>query len=245
MPPIPCPKCAGALAVVKETFSAFETAESVRHHRDDWWESEYAKYIFSADLLCANSLCKLLIKCGGDGFIEETMGIDDEYGYFPQFESVFEPVFFHPPLKLFSYPEKTPDEVKNELKKSFAAFFHDPGAAANHVRSALEMLLTSLGVPQYAVVTRKPPETGKKRVRLVLHSRIEKVPPKHKIFNDLLMAIKILGNAGSHSSGLSRDDVLDLYEITEHVLESIFDEKAKRVAALAKKITKAKRPRKK
>ena len=56
-----------------------------------------------------------------------------------------------------------------------------------------------------------------------------------------LLAIKWIGNEGSHpEKSLTKNDVIDLYEILEHVLSELFENKSKTILAKAKKINKAK-----
>ena len=51
------------------------------------------------------------------------------------------------------------------------------------------------------------------------------------------MALKIVGNAGSHTTKVTHDDVLDALEIVEHALAEIIDERSARIAKLASKLT--------
>tara|TARA_B100000315_G_C14298370_1_gene460672 strand:- start:209 stop:610 length:402 start_codon:yes stop_codon:yes gene_type:complete len=128
--------------------------------------------------------------------------------------------------------------VSEEIEKSFSLFFSDAPSAANHIRIALEDLLTHLKIKRY-----KSKEN--KRTFLALHSRIELLPAKYKHLQDLFFAVKWLGNAGSHSDRVvTMDDVLDAYEIMEEILQDLFVKKTKRVKNLAKKINKTKGPKK-
>ena len=52
------------------------------------------------------------------------------------------------------------------------------------------------------------------------------------------MALKSLGNSGAHEGSISREDLLDAFEVLEHSLEEIIEQRSKRVAALSKKLTK-------
>ena len=57
------------------------------------------------------------------------------------------------------------------------------------------------------------------------------------------MAVKWLGNAGSHSgTTVSAEDVLDAYELMEKLLAEVFNEESKKLKALAKKIIENKGP---
>lgn len=84
---------------------------------------------------------------------------------------------------------------------------------------------------------------NKKRVKLSLHNRIEEFKKKSSALADLLMAIKWLGNAGSHITAITSNDILDAYEMMEHLLAEIYDPPAKNLAKLAKQINQSKRPR--
>lgn len=138
----------------------------------------------------------------------------------------------------FHYEEKRNSKWarSDELENSFSLFFCDPPSAANHVRMALEMLMTRMKIQQYRV------QNGKRRY-LSLHERIMSFPKKYHDIQDLFMAVKWLGNAGSHSgTTVSADDVFDAYELMEKLLAEVFYEESKKLKALAKKINENKGP---
>jgi hypothetical protein len=59
-----------------------------------------------------------------------------------------------------------------------------------------------------------------------------------------MFAVKWVGNEGSHPGTLSRDDLLDAFEIVEDMLQEMFAPHEKdRVLELAKAIHRAKKPR--
>jgi hypothetical protein len=97
--------------------------------------------------------------------------------------------------------------------------------------------LTELGVKRFNT------KNGK-RIFLTLHSRISLLPAKHSELGQLFLAIKWLGNAGSHAdSPINVDDVMDAYDLLDHALQELYEQKAKKVNALAKKINKKKGPK--
>jgi hypothetical protein len=72
------------------------------------------------------------------------------------------------------------------------------------------------------------------------------LPSKHNNLKELLVAIKWLGNAGSHNSTeITRDDVLDAYEIMALVLKQVLSSDEAHVKKMVKEINKKKGPRKK
>lgn len=233
-----CPRCKkGFLQFVEGTLHVEERKNSKDAHTHEAWDPDWIEYIYSGLLRCGNDACKECVANSGIGGV----GIDYEIGEDGQpeqtWEDFFTPKYFEPPLHLINIPEKCPESVANPLNESFRLFFCSPSAASNNVRIALEALLTELGVKRFNV------KNGK-RIFLNLHSRISLLPSKYSELGDLLLAIKWLGNAGSHAnSQVSIDDVMDAYELVDHVLQELYTQKAKKAKALAKQINKKKGPK--
>ena len=234
-----CPTCSkGFLKQKKDSLSSHELSSS-RDHSHDAWEPEWIKYTFSCQLVCSNDQCREVVICSGDGGVELDQFYDDD-GYTREaLQDFFVPKFFQPNLKLFELPSNCPDSISNPIEESFKLFFASPSAAANYVRKAIEQLLTEQKVKRY---DRK----GGKLTYVSLHRRIGLLPSKYEEFKQVLMAIKWLGNAGSHdNSAVTQDDVLDSYEFVEHVINEIYASKKKDIVARAKKVNKSKGPIKK
>ncbi len=234
----PCPTCGkGQLRVVKDHFHYKESVGSKKVHSHEAWDPEWIIYIYSCLLECSNAACKDVVSSSGVGELYECYGFDPEGCPMRDYDEYFTPKHFTPHLKMFSMPKDTPDEVKKEISSSFSLFFVDPASAANHIRIALEHLLTHLKIKRYVTV-------GGKRNYIVLHKRIELLPRKFDHIRDLFFAIKWLGNAGSHSTKkITVDDVLDAYELMEELLADIFANTRKKAKSLAKKINKKKGPK--
>ena len=82
-----------------------------------------------------------------------------------------------------------------------------------------------------------------KRKPLSLHKRIENFRTTHPREADLLMAIKWIGNSGSHTNEpLTKDDILDGFEILDHVTISLYETESIRINKLSKKINQRKKP---
>ena len=76
-----------------------------------------------------------------------------------------------------------------------------------------------------------------KVVGLDLHHRIEIFSTQDSIQGGLLMALKIVGNTGSHHDSVTKTDVLDALEILEHALAEIVENRSARIAKLASQLT--------
>lgn len=234
-----CPTCSkGLLRVVKDSFKKEERLHS-RDHSHEAWEPDWIEYVYSCLLSCNNEDCREVVSSVGTGRVDYFEYIDGERDeWYQTYEDFFRPKFFEPHLKLFDIPSECPDSVMKPLNESFRLFFSSPSAASNSVRVAIEELLTEIGVKRY--INR----SGQRRI-VTLHQRINLLPVKYEPLKGFLTAVKWLGNAGSHNADvITHDDVMDAYEMTEHVLAEIYAPKAKKLEALAKKVNKNKGPKK-
>jgi hypothetical protein len=127
--------------------------------------------------------------------------------------------------------------VVEEINKSFELIFCNPPSAANHIRIALENLLTYMKVKRYEI------RKGKK-IFVNVHTRIGLIPVKYQGIKEFCLAIKWLGNAGSHGyKNITLDDVMDAYEIMDEVLRELFEKKQEHIKKLVNTINKKKGPK--
>lgn len=224
-----CPTCRnGMLRIQEDTFHANEVRNSRDHSSHDAWDPERVQYVFSCMLVCKNDQCNETVSCAGVGGVESNVTYDENDDPDHLYNDFFLPKFFEPHLKLINIPIGCPESVSTPLNDSFGLFFSLPSAASNNVRIAIEALLTELKVRRFNL-------NKNKRWFMNLHQRINLLPSKFSHLKDLMLAIKWLGNAGSHDNGkISKDDVMDSYDLLEHILHEIYAPKAKRIAASAK-----------
>lgn len=238
LPEWTCPTCQkGVLQQVKGAFYNEESTLSKDAHGHEAWEPEWITFNYSNTLKCSNSHCGEIVINVGEGFVDWDV-IQGENGYPEQvYTEYFRPKYFQPYLKLFIITDNIPDEVRDEIEQSFSLFFSNPDSSLNHIRISLENLLTYLKVKKYT-------NRDGKRFPISLHKRIDLVPNKHDHIKDLFLAVKWLGNAGSHSSKkVSKDDVMDAYEIMDAILSELFQNKKEYAKKLSKQINKKKGPK--
>ncbi|MEM9668642.1 MAG: DUF4145 domain-containing protein [Pseudomonadota bacterium] len=147
----------------------------------------------------------------------------------------FYPEFIHPSPSLISLVEETPQDVAEEVVRASALVWADTSSSANKLRLTAERVLTALKIKRSKI------SNGKRRP-LTLNERIALLPHKYLELGELLHSIRFLGNHGSHenASSVDRNDLLNAFEIMEHVVEVAFSKKAKRVKTAAKEIKKRK-----
>lgn len=227
-PAWPCPVCRkDTVALVPKSLIYKETIESKRARNDDAWDPEWVTFTFTAWTECRQPSCKQQFAIAGTGGVAP---VQTEDGY--EWEECFSPMVCSPMPDMFGFPAKCPEDVKEELRAAFAIFWSRQAACAGRIRVALECLMNHLGVPK-----RKKDKNGK-YLDLSLHARIDAFAKNEPTIGPQLMALKWLGNAGSHNREIRKDDLLDAFEIMEHTLLEIIDRRSAKVAALAKKLTK-------
>ena len=228
-PAWPCPVCRkGTMALVPKSLAYKETVESKSAHNHDAWDPDWINYTFTAWAECRHPSCKQQFAIAGTGGVGPEL--NEEGGY--QYEDYFSPKACFPMPDMFTFPAKCPNEVKEELRAAFALFWPQSNACAGRIRVALECLMDYLGVQK-----RRKNKHGK-YFDLSLHDRIDAFARSEPTTGPQLMALKWLGNAGSHNREVNQKDLLDAFEIMEHALGEVIDRRSARVAELAKKLTK-------
>jgi len=165
------------------------------------------------------------------------MEVDEEDEYY-MFE-LYTPVFFNPPLHIFPIPSRCPAAVAKELSSAFRLYWCDPASCVNHQRIAIELLLDKMNVRRFSV------KNGN-RSRISLHHRIEHLPENtesQREIKESLLAIKFIGNEGSHAGYISKEDALDGFELLEQLVDEEARERQREMRKRRKQIIKQKGPR--
>jgi hypothetical protein len=231
-----CPTCRnGLIRLIPDKLISFETSDSKEARESDDWEYDWQRFTFSALFICTNKKCKEVIACVGESSMWGNQEYDSNGVPDINYEKVYSPKYFVPPLEVFPIPPKCPQAISSEIAKSFQLFLADPPSAANHIRQSIEEILNYLKVKRYE-------RRRGKLESISLHRRIKIFELKNKGLADKLLAIKWLGNAGSHPGGVTVDDVLDAYDILEPIISRMFDPNYKDLEKIVTKINKQKGP---
>jgi len=149
-----------------------------------------------------------------------------------------------PSIHPIRFPPQFPDAVKDQYVSAFSIMWHDANAALNRVRTALELLMDHFRVSRKRISQKKG---VRKRVRLDLHIRIERLGEKRKSVADLvpaLLAVKYLGNDGTHDTSATLDDLFDALDLSEGLLTRLFDPRHTTTEQIATEVLKRKGRRK-
>lgn len=228
-----CSSCQkGFLILDSKTFHKFETSKLIEGLSPD----EFVQYAYACVFRCNNALCQKAVMSIGQGEVvnEPTEWVyDEQYGDVPvksDYIDRFCPKLFQPHIHIFPVNSHVPEDIAQKIHDSFKLFFVSPSAAASQARIALELMLDYFKVDRYS--------GGQ---RLALGKRIELAPSPLSDFEEMLKAIKWLGNDGSHEVGMSDENVLDLYEILEKVINEVFAQETDAIARLARRINTTKK----
>ncbi len=226
-PAWPCPTCrTGTLSLVRNSLVSKETANS-RQTYDVLSEPELIGSTFSAWLKCNYGTCGDAVAVAGIGKVavrekttdEEIEESIEDLPPHPSYEAIYQPLFCCPMPDMFEVSENCPGEVVLELRAAFRLFWANQAASAGRVRVALERLMDHYNIP-----------SGK------LHRRIKQFSNAQATVGGRLMALKWLGNTALHEGHVSREDLLDAFEILEFVMAQLFDQKDSRIAELARQL---------
>jgi len=144
--------------------------------------------------------------------------------------------YTNPAIRLFKVPKSTPEELLEIINRSFELFWVDEDSCGNKIRSSIEKLL------DFQKINKTTINKKGRRQKLNLHQRIKKFEGKEPEIVKYLLALKWIGNQGSHSSSkLSRKELIDAYEILEVSLLKLYDNRGRIVKKLVDKINKEKK----
>lgn len=221
----PCPACGQkTLQIDRDSFNSKSLLESRRMQEEDWFEAELDKTVFSCMAQCSRSSCGEVVACSGHGAWREDWDYENDKRICHAWHK---PLHFVPALHPFTLPVQCPEEITIPIEASFSVYLSQPGSAANLIRIAVERMLTAIGIP----------ELDAKDKRIILHQRIESLNGQYAPYKDTLMAIKFLGNAGSHTyDEVVIEDIEAAFEMTEYVVNDLFSGRKESIDVLTARL---------
>lgn len=192
--------------------------------------------IFSTFLKCELKDC---------GFVATMSGVArtksryiDEETHSVRFGTVYYPKYCHPNLRLFELGVEVPKEIRQEIDVSFTHYFNDLSSCANRIRTSIELILND-------IKAQKKFRDKKGNLKKIpnLHQRIIKFEKRNKRLSKLMLAVKFIGNEGSHIGNVEIEDVIDAYIILEQLIELIYIKNHKRIEEIANEIVQKGKPR--
>lgn len=207
-----CPTCIKGMLKFQENGLQFQQSEYSLHKRPIGEDKEG---IFTGILVCSQENCRESVVISGHYFMKKT-----KTGKVRQFY----PNYFFPAIPIFNlyeFQDHISEEVLEAVEVAFGLFWADTNSCANKIRVAVEQLLTDMRIPAFGK------RTNGKRYRLSTHERIEKYKernPEKTAIGNYLMAIKWIGNDGSHADEeIEGDDLLRGFYILVNIMYKLTD----------------------
>ncbi len=227
-PPWPCPTCGrGHLELTENSYSEDQAVDLAQSGQfgDSGIKSSYG--VFTAHLHCMNQVCnEKAITCG-------TYSSSSSLEKMVPKNKIFELQFLHPSPYIFPIPNACPEIIASEVRRAFSLFWFDANSSGNRIRVSIELLLDHLRV-------KKRTKGNHKYHLLSLNDRIIEFHPTNPDIGEKLLAIKWIGNYGSHTQKISKENLLDDFELIQYVLEEIFGQSRKKLSAKARAINRRK-----
>jgi Domain of unknown function (DUF4145) len=185
---------------------------------------------FHGELRCSRPACGNIYVVAGE-WTRGSDNPDEEEEEIDSFDAgLFGLVVRHvlPPLPLIAFPDATPKKILALVDSASSALLSDSSSASNRIRTAIDALLDEQHVRK---------TSPKNRQRLKTHDRILLFESKNQTAAKQLMAMKWIGNVGSHEGEpLSLKLVLDGIELFARAIELIYDPREAELERLAAEI---------
>jgi hypothetical protein len=236
-PALICPEC--ERSSLEPTVNTFLSRESKIVRDDEFGEPTSSDGYFHGALNCPRSPCGNSYVVAGRWKVDYVEGVRETPGD-ELYTDYYWLNYVMPSLPLMDYPGDVPEEVREPISSASLVLLSDASAAANRIRSAIEVLLDYQRIRKF--------RQGSRSDRLRTHARIKEFEGKNPDAAAHLMAMKWIGNIGSHERNpLPLAWVLDGLEHFARALELIYDphekELERRAAAINRKGGKMRPPR--
>ncbi|NBC24295.1 MAG: DUF4145 domain-containing protein [Bacteroidetes bacterium] len=215
-----CPTCGdGYLECKEDLIKSFETSKSKLMQNEYSFPPEEMRIRFSGFLVCNNTECKDKIAVIGRKEIEPKVLYDLDGSPYQEYSEVYMPKFFHPEIKFFHIPEKCPEKISLQVKNAFSSYWNDLSSSANNIRKSLELIMDEMGIKEAK-----------------LHQRIKTFEKTEPEISKALMALKWVGNIGSHTGSIEKDDILNTFQVLHFALVKLYDDKETKIQNFINKI---------
>jgi len=250
-PAWPCPNCGRVSLEHDNRAFLFRTDKGTRKEDylgEEWYEI-WERHRVITILHCTSCRDNTMVIGTGETanfFYEDGNGND-----FSENEKVYYPKYFIPALKIFEIPKEMKVKLQKskivaEIEKAFSLFWCDNESCANKIRNAVEAIMDYEKVEKVVPIRKSAPGTpttkARKEQNLKLHARIEIFARTKPDIASHLMAVKWIGNSGSHAKPVTAEDLLDGFELLAYCLEELYGDREATLKRLSTKINKKKGP---
>jgi hypothetical protein len=217
---MPCPNC-------QEGVLQYTKIDIVTETRESLIDNEYHRngiiFPYTTSLGTSHLKCS---KCT-DVVIMTYIQVDDVRHQDEEGNELLDitPLSYYPPPKIIHIPASCPKNIQAIFNSSFGLFWIDLASCANKIRIGVEALMDHYQIDN----------------TVKLHQRIQKFARIDAKVSNYLLAIKWIGNSGSHYDEITKNAILDAYELLEYSLELLFNDREEHLNKLSDKINTARK----
>lgn len=224
-PLLPCPNCTGSLALTQ--VQEIESRDSRVNRDHEGWEPEWIRGRFVAVPECQG--CGEAVVVTGRYRVD--MALTSDGRWYGDYDTFYEVEATSPGLRMVDVPERAPEIIRVLAQEAAAVLWTSPPASASALRRAVEAMLDDLRVNKTGLTKQN------KRERLKTHRRIELLSQSRPEVADGLMAVKWVGNEGSHEAKALRvEQVLDIADVFAYALRLVYDNRDQEIKRRIAKI---------
>jgi hypothetical protein len=218
-----CPICRNkGLRVVKDKTIDIKDIETAKFEDSlDKTEGEslfYEDYsgLFTAIAVCNRVSCYGRVIMHGKTTFKADYEQDKDGDTIEAYNLEYEIKNIIPSPSIIEYPSETPKEYINQIDVISQQYWTNNEACLNAIRILLELIMN------YHKVKRYNYRKGKKRTLVSLHNRIEIFFAKDPKLKNITLALKWLGNEGSHVGRVNKKTVDSSIKILEYILRELY-----------------------
>ncbi|MEV0561477.1 DUF4145 domain-containing protein [Dactylosporangium cerinum] len=223
LPYIVCPSCSRGHLEKTGEFVTQRSAVSRQSEAEcpEGFEPEWITGVFTGVLTCSLSGCLEGVAVAGGFEVVDKPTPLNEWNYQERYAERYRLRFAYPAPSIVACPPLTPKTVQDAACAAAVVMWTDSAGAAGRLRVAVEELMTVQAIDKYRPVnTQGGGQPPKPRTA---HERITEFAQTKPDAAEMLLAVKWIGNSGSHESGLSPQDVLEGAQMLSHALRLLYD----------------------
>jgi hypothetical protein len=184
-------------------------------------------------LICNNYRCKERVIFHAKTFAETHIEYDDENLGFIAYHTELQFDYYNPSPFLFDLPKKFPASFKDQIQKVFNAYWTDGNSFLNNMRILLEMIMDHKRVKKHGL------DKNGKKIQISLHNRIKDHWKTDQRIKEMAIALKWLGNDGSHGETLKSETMNISLDLLEYIINKLYkDDAEEKLLSKARKINK-------
>jgi len=239
-----CPHCNIGHLVIKKDLLNTEQYKHNNKYMEEKYDGQYFcihDYLGVISGLLQCSHCNDYVSFTGEITGDEEHLTDETGQYYSVNISYLNFKYINPPIQIIPIHNEYPEIIKEILNESFSFYFNHSASCINKLRVLVEEVLNNLDI-QKKIKIRNGRNAGKFR-KLSTHGRLEVLETKNKYkeASEYLLALKWIGNKGSHkNSDFTIKELLETYEILEKALDLIYVKSETKLKRIITQINKQK-----